>query len=99
MAAKPITSWRRGCSLRCDGLISKGGWILDRNGRHRLEHAVTPDQRMEQCRGDVQQHHRKEYESQIVVSVPEQGVQAVALWQQGRKTNASVQYDRIGRGR
>src|SRR6202012_1483010 len=85
-----------GCSLRGGGLIPKGGGVRERNGRHRLEHAVTPDQRMEERRGDVQQYHRKKYESQIVVRVPEQGVQAVALWQQGRKTNASVQHDRVG---
>src|ERR1700677_473007 len=67
--------------------------------RHRLEHAVSSDERMEERRREMQQDHGKEQERQIEVRVPEQRVKTVARRQDRRKAHAAVDHDRIGGGR
>jgi hypothetical protein len=61
--------------------LSLGGrdLVVSRHGRHRLEYAVTSDERMEERRRDMQQDQGKEHESKVEVRVPEQRMQAVAL--------------------
>jgi hypothetical protein len=56
--------------------LSLGGLdlVASRHRRHRLEHAVPPDQRMKQRRRDMQQDQRKEHESKVEMRIPEQRV-------------------------
>ena len=58
------------------GRPDRGGHVVRGRGRHALEHAVTPDERMKQRRRDMQQDQREERESEIEMRVPEQRVQA-----------------------
>jgi hypothetical protein len=54
--------------------LSLGGrdLVVSRHGRHRVEYAVTSDERMEERRRDMQQDQGKEHESKVEVRVPEQ---------------------------
>jgi hypothetical protein len=62
LAPHPI---RLACSLGSDHLI------VDRYRRHRLEHAVAPDERMEKRCCNMQQDQREEREGEIEMRAPE----------------------------
>ena len=61
--------------------LSLGGrtLVVSRHERHCIKYTVTPDERMEKCRADMQQDQRKEHECKVKVRIPKQRMHAVAL--------------------
>src|SRR6476619_4763910 len=81
---------------RVASLLGGRDVVVDRRGRHCLEHAVPPHECMKQRRRDMQQDQREERESKIEMRVPKERMQAVALRQDRGKMPAAEQHDGIG---